>query len=147
MKSSSLSSLKKQLAEAHEECEEEGFEVFSKTARENAREIINSVCAKNLDDIKYYVYPTEEREIVIDAVFIEQGKRVLGKYLMIRCDSKGRMICNYCPGPSLRPAIFYLSDEEEDDEAMQFADPKQFSKEILKIFKEFRTEKKEVKNV
>ena len=64
-----------------EECKEEGYEVFSDKAKENAFEMLDFV--KNNSKHNWSIYPTENQEIAINCT-PEKGKG-----LLILCDSKG----------------------------------------------------------
>ena len=69
------------LESLHEECKEEGYEVFDEIARTNAKKILDFLC-KNFPDHDYDIYPTDDREINIE--FYSLKGRIL-----ILCDSKG----------------------------------------------------------
>ena len=80
-----LKNLHETLDNAHKECKEEGFALFDEKARENARQILYSVC-KKFPEYEYDIYPTEDREIAINCN-IKKGSGVL-----ILCDSKGSIV-------------------------------------------------------
>ena len=69
------------LEDLYKECKEEGYEVFSDKAKENAFEMLDFV--KNNSKHNWSIYPTEDREIAINCT-PEKGKG-----LLILCDSKG----------------------------------------------------------
>ena len=66
----------------HKECKEEGFEVFSNQAKNNAHTIIDFIC-EHFSQYHYDVYPTQDREIAIDCT--PQKRRGV----LILCDSDG----------------------------------------------------------
>ena len=68
------------------ECEEEGFGAVSDRAKENARRILNAVYQK-FPENKYYIYPTEDREIAFDC------NPQKGRGALILCDSSGGAAC------------------------------------------------------
>jgi len=70
----------------HKECEEEGYQCFSKEAENTARDILYKIQHK-FPTNEYFVYPTAEREIAIDCT-PEDKKGVL-----ILCDSRGGIAC------------------------------------------------------
>ena len=82
MRGTVFKNLYETLDNLHEECKEEGFQQFSKTAEENAKEILKAVY-KNFPEHEYYIYPTEDREIAIDC------NPQKGKGILILCDSNG----------------------------------------------------------
>ncbi len=69
------------LESLHEECEEEGYEVFDEIARTNAKKVLDFLC-KSFPEYDYDIYPTDGREINIE--FYSFKGRIL-----ILCDSKG----------------------------------------------------------
>ncbi len=85
--------LNQSLDTIHEECEDEGLEMFDEKARENARQIIN-ILLENFPAHEYCVYPTEDREIAIYC------KPQFGRSLLILSASDGKI-------------SFYLSVENE----------------------------------
>ena len=64
MEKTNKEKLYKILESLHEECKEEGFEVFDEKARKNARQVLDFVCEK-FPQHDFDVYPTEDREIDI----------------------------------------------------------------------------------
>ena len=81
-----LESLYKTLNSLHEECKEENFQVFSETARKNAKQILTFVY-NNFPNYDYHVYPTENREIAINC------NPQKGKGISVLCDSNGGIGC------------------------------------------------------
>ena len=79
-----FNNLYKDLDDLHKECEEEGYEVFDEIARANAKKILDFL-SKEIPDLDYYIYSTEDREIAIDYT---QGEGS-GKGLLILCASDG----------------------------------------------------------
>ena len=77
-----LRNMIKNLDNLDKECEEENFEKFSETARENARKILNTVYGE-FPQFDYDLYPTEEREVAIDCTPHK------GQGCLILCDSDG----------------------------------------------------------
>ena len=73
--------LKSVLEDLYEECKEEGYEVFSEKAKENAFEMLDFV--KNNSKYNWSIYPTEDQEIAINCT-PEKGRG-----LLILCDSRG----------------------------------------------------------
>ena len=86
MKNKILENLHETLDNLHKECEEEGFETFSETAKKNAQQILNNVYEK-FSNYEYYIYPTENREIAIDC------NPYKGKGVLILCDSDNGVAC------------------------------------------------------
>ena len=76
------SKLLTELDHLHKECIEEGWEVFSETARTHAKDILHNIMLK-FPDNGYSIYPTENREIVID---YSAG---YGRALLIELNSSG----------------------------------------------------------
>ena len=111
-----LKNLHKILDSAHKECEEEGFKVFSETARKNARQIVDSVCGK-FPDCQYDIYPTEEREIAIDSHFKK------GRGILMLCDSQG--------------SLAYFATFDGKNSRFRCDEIKKFSDEALRVFEEF----------
>ena len=74
--------LDKTLKDLHEFCKEEGFELFSDKAKDNAIQIIKFI--KNHSDYDWDIYPTEYQEIAIDCTLKNGG-------LLILCDSNGEL--------------------------------------------------------
>ena len=85
--------LNQSLDTMHDECEDEGFEIFDEKARENARQIIN-ILLENFPAHEYCIYPTEDREVAIYC------KPQFGRSLLILSASDGKI-------------SFYLSVENE----------------------------------
>ena len=81
-----LESLYKTLNSLHEECKEENFQVFSETARKNAKQILTFVY-NNFPNYDYHVYPTKDREIAINC------NPQKGKGISVLCDSDGGIGC------------------------------------------------------
>ncbi len=75
-----LKDLHQTLDNLHEECEEEGFEVFSEVARNNARKVLDFLY-DHFPQYEYDIYPTEDREIAVDCDTEKGGVLVL-------CDSE-----------------------------------------------------------
>ena len=86
LKNKILNNLHETLDNLHRECEEEGFEFFTETARKNARQIVNTIYEK-FPEHEYYIYPTEDREIAIDC------NPYKGKGILILCDSDDGIAC------------------------------------------------------
>ena len=112
-----LRNLHRSLDKLQKECKDEGFEVFSEKARENARQILNAIY-QNFPDYEYYIYPTEDREIAIDC------NPQKGKGVLILCDSKG--------------SVAYFSTSDGKNSRFRCDNIENFPYELLwKIFKEF----------
>ena len=75
--------LDKILKDLHEFCKEEGFELFSDKAKENAIQIIKFI-KNHYPNYDWDIYPTEDQEIAIDCTLTNGG-------LLILCDSNGEL--------------------------------------------------------
>ena len=82
MKSRILKNLHETLDNLDKECEEEDFEKFSETARDNAKNILNFIYTQ-FSHYDYDIYPSSNREIFITC------NPQKGKGVSIVCDSNG----------------------------------------------------------
>ena len=86
LKDKILKNLYNILDNLHKECKEEDFQIFSETARKNAKQILSFIY-KEFPDYNYYIYPTEDREIAIDCNPQE------GRGILVLCDSDDGVAC------------------------------------------------------
>ena len=78
------SKLLEQLNRLHEESNEENFEVFSETARTAAKNVLYHITSK-FPDNEYIIYPTQDREIMIEYTPADRQ----GRGIAIELDSDG----------------------------------------------------------
>lgn len=121
-KISTFRNLHRTLDSLDEACKEEGFEVFSEKAQENAQKVLNAVYER-FPDYEYYIYPTEDREIAIDC------NPQKGKGILILCDSNG--------------SVAYFSTLDGKNSRFRCDNIEDFPYELLwKAFVEFNKEEK-----
>ena len=83
-----LAAALKDLAECHKEAEDEGYEQPCEAAFETAERLIHAMYDTHPE--RFEVYPTRDREVVIDSRGAHQRR---GRSTLVLCESDGGVLC------------------------------------------------------